>query len=92
MNYWINKVGNINEIIVQIAIAVLIGYIDDATGPKEHHYENRIVIVYEKYQCPVYCGVDHNHYVYFEGETNGMVIDKAKLGKRVKKKKNHQKK
>ena len=65
-------------------MAFLIGYIDDATGPKAYHYKSQIVIVYEKYQCPTYCGVDHSHYVYFEGESNGMVIEKSELGKKYK--------
>ena len=48
-----------------ILIAFAIGYIDDVTGPQPHYYENEIVIVDKKYQCPTYCGVDHNHSVYF---------------------------
>ena len=75
-----------------LLIAISIGYIDDATGPQSYHYKNQIVIVDKKYQCPSYCGVDHNHSVYFEGETNGMVIDKNQLGKKVKKKKSRKKK
>ena len=50
------------------------------------YYKNK------NYQCPKYCGVDHNHSVYFEGETNGMVIDKSKLGKKYKEKKSRRKK
>ena len=72
---------------ILIAIAMGIGFIDDATGHKEYYYGNRIVVVYGKYQCPVYCGVKHNHYVYFTSETNGMVIDENLLGKRIPKKK-----
>ena len=67
-----------------LIIAFLIGYIDDVTGPQSHHYEHEIVIVDKKYQCPTYCGVNHNHSVYFIGESNGMVIDKSKLGKKYK--------
>ena len=70
-----------------IIIAFAIGYIDDVTGPQPYHYENQIVIVDKKYQCPSYCGVDHRHHVYFEGEKHQMVIDKSKLGKKVKEKK-----
>ena len=70
-----------------IIIAFAIGYIDDVTGPQPYHYENQIVMVDKKYQCPSYCGVNHRHHVYFEGEKHQMVIDKSKLGKRVKEKK-----
>ena len=70
----------------------MVGYVNDRIGPQPHHYENKIVIVDKKYQCPKYCGVNHNHSVYFEGETNGMVIDKSKLGKRYKEKKSRKKK
>tara|TARA_R100000152_G_C6574585_1_gene40658 strand:+ start:175 stop:393 length:219 start_codon:yes stop_codon:yes gene_type:complete len=67
-----------------IAVAFLIGYVDDVTGPQPYHYGNEIVIIDKKYQCPSYCQVHHNHSVYYEG--NGMTIDKTKLGKKVKKK------
>tara|TARA_Y100000593_G_C4165726_1_gene264327 strand:- start:408 stop:620 length:213 start_codon:yes stop_codon:yes gene_type:complete len=70
----------------------MVGYIKDSIGPQPYHYKNKIVIVDEKYQCPKYCGVDHNHSVYFKGETNGMVIDKSKLGKKYKEKKSRRKK
>ena len=73
--------------LIMVALAFLIGFIDDYYKPKAYHYKNQVVIVYEKYQCPTYCGVDHNHYVYFEGESIGMVIDKNQLGKRYKEKK-----
>ena len=69
-----------------------IGFINDATGPNEYYYGNDIVVVYGKYQCPVYCGVKHNHYFYFTSETNGMVIDENLLGKRYKEKKSNRKK
>ena len=45
----------------------------------------------KKYQCPTYCGVNHNHSAYFKSETNGMVIDKNLLGNKVKSKKNRKK-
>jgi hypothetical protein len=70
----------------------VVGFVNDRVGPQPHHYENRIVIVDKKYQCPKYCGVSHNHSVYFEGESDGMVIDKSKLGKRYKEKKSRRKK
>ena len=70
----------------------MIGFIKDSVGPQPYHYENQIVIVDKKYQCPSYCSVNHNHSVYFEGETNGMVIDKSKLGEKYKEKKSRRKK
>ena len=69
----------------------MIGYIDDITGPQPYHYENQIVIVDKNYQCPTYCGVDHNHSVYFINESNGMIIDESKLGKKYKEKKSSKK-
>ena len=66
--------------LIMVALAFLIGYIDDITGPQPYHYQGEIVIVDRKYQCPTYCGVNHNHSVYYNSLTNGMVIDKNKLG------------
>ena len=63
-------------------------FINDKNKPKEYYYENRIVTVYDKYQCPTYCEVDHFHYVYFDSlmvNHGNMCIDKDKLGKRYKK-------
>ena len=77
--------------LIMLGLAILIGFIDDANKPKAYHYKNQIVIVDKKYQCPKHCGVNHNHSVYFEGETSGMVIDKNQLGKKFKEKKNRQK-
>ncbi len=74
-----------------LIIAFTIGYIDDVTGPQPYHYENQIVIVNKKYQCPSYCGVNHRHHVYFEGENHQMIIDKSQLGKKVKEKKSRKK-
>tara|TARA_B100000131_G_scaffold264310_1_gene261523 strand:+ start:458 stop:694 length:237 start_codon:yes stop_codon:yes gene_type:complete len=70
-----------------IGLAFLIGYLDDTYGPQPYHYENQIVIVDKKYQCPIYCDVNHRHHVYFEADSNQMVIDKSNLGKKVKEKK-----
>ena len=83
----------ISEIdIMMIAIAILIGYIDDVNSPKPYYYEDNIVIVDKKYQCPTYCEVNHNHHVYFESDSHRMIIDKNKLGPRYKIKKNNKKK
>ena len=79
---------NIVETIIIIGIAFTIGFISDATKPKEYYYEDRIVTVYKKYQCPKYCQVDHFHYVYFEdmmNEKDKMCIDREKLGEEYKK-------
>ena len=72
------------EDLIMVGLAFLIGYIDDVTGPQAHYYENQIVVVYKKYQCPTYCAVDHNHYVYFSSDSNGMTIDEERLGPRYK--------
>ena len=79
---------SIAETIIVIGIAFIIGFVSDATKPKEYYYEDRIVTVYKKYQCPEYCQVDHFHYVYFDSiivESGQMLIDKEKLGKEYKK-------
>jgi len=74
----------INTLII-IGVASLIGLVNEKTKPKEYYYENRIVTVYKKYQCPKYCEADHYHYVYYDStivEDSQMCIDKDKLGKR----------
>ena len=80
---------DIIETLIIIGIASLIGFISDKVKPKEYYYEDRIVTVYKKYQCPKYCQVNHFHYVYFDStimfNKNGMYIDKEKLGERYKK-------
>ena len=78
----------ITETIIILGIAFTIGFVNDKTKPKEYYYEDRIVTVYKKYQCPKYCGVRHFHYVYFEdlmNEKNKMCIDRNKLGEEYKK-------
>ena len=78
--------------IIMVILAFLIGYIDDATGPQLYHYQDEVVNVYKKYQCPKHCKIIHPHFVYFNSHTNGMVIDESLLGKKVKKKKSNKKK
>ena len=76
------------ETLILIGIFSIIGFVNEKTKPKEYYYENRIVTVYKKYQCPIYCEVNHFHYVYFDStivEHNNMYIDKEKLGERYKK-------
>ena len=77
--------------LIMVGLAFLIGYLDDVYGPQPYHYENQIVIVDRKYQCPTYCDVNHRHHVYFETDSFRMIIDKSKLGKKVKEKKNNKK-
>ena len=73
-----------------IVFALLIGYIDDVITPQAYHYQDIIVIVDKKYQCPKHCAVHHQHSVYYDGY--GMTIDKNQLGKKYKKKKSRRKK
>ena len=74
-----------------ILLALAIGYIDDiiVIGTK-YYYQDTIVEVNKKYQCPKHCAVKHQHSVFYEGY--GMTIDKNQLGKKVKKKKSRRKK
>ncbi len=74
-----------------ILLALAIGYIDDiiVIGTK-YYYQDTIVEVNKKYQCPKHCDVNHYHSVYFTGE--GMIIDKNQLGKKYKEKKSRKKK
>ena len=76
--------GNILETLILILIASILGFVNEKTKPREYYYENRIVTVYKKYQCPKYCEANHNHYVYYTSDTNGMIIDRSKLGKKFK--------
>ena len=75
---------DIIETLIIIGISVVVGFVSDRTGPQEHYYEGRIVSVYKKYQCPIYCEANHHHYVYYTSDTNGMIIDRSKLGKKFK--------
>ncbi len=70
--------------LIMIALAFTIGYIDDVTGPQKHHYQDTIVVVDKKYQCPKHCAVHHHHSVYYAPESQGMVVDKEKLGEKYK--------
>ena len=77
---------DIIETLIIIGILSVIGFVNDKTKPQEYYYENRIVTVYKKYQCPIYCEVDHFHYVYFDSlmvNHGNMCIDKDKLGKKL---------
>ncbi len=64
------------ETIVVIGIAFLIGFINEKNKPKEYYYENRIVTVYDKYQCPTYCQTDHFHYVHFDS----LIVEPGLMG------------
>jgi hypothetical protein len=78
--------------LVMIVLAFLIGYLDDITGPQHHYYQDTSVKVYKKYQCPNHCKIIHPHFVYYNSLTNGIVIEKSLLGKKIKVKKNKKKK
>ena len=78
----------ITETIIILGIAISVGIVNDKTKHKEYYYEDRIVTVYKKYQCPEYCQVNHFHYVYFDSlivEPGQMLIDKEKIGEEYKK-------
>ena len=79
--------GNILETLIVIVIFSIIGIVNEKTKPQEYYYENGIVTVYKKYQCPTYCETDHYHYVYYDSTLVGygnMYIDKSKLGDKYK--------
>ena len=79
---------------VGIILFVMLGYLDDLILPQYYFYEDTIVGVYRPYQCPVYCGADHPHLVYYDREITGeyrMCIDKSKLKEKYTKKR-HKKK
>ena len=79
--------GNLLETLIIILIASILGFVNEKTKPREYYYENRIVTVYKKYQCPKYCEIDHYHYVYYDSTLVGhgrQCIDKDKLGERYK--------
>ena len=43
-----------------------------------------VVQVNKKYQCPIYCGVEHDHFVYYTDKVEDekvMTIDKPKYKK-----------
>ena len=80
---------------VGIVLFVLLGYLDDLILPKYYFYEDTIVGVYKKYQCPTHCAVNHPHLAYYDREITGyyhMYIDKSKLGKKHRPKKSRKKK
>ena len=79
---------------VGIILVLLLGYLDDLILPQYYFYEDTIVGVYKKYQCPTYCGANHPHLVYYDKEITGdigMCIDKSKLKEKYTKKR-HEKK
>ena len=78
---------DIIETLIIIGIFSVIGIVNEKTKPQEYYYENGIVTVYKKYQCPKYCETDHYHYVYYDStvvEDGCMYIDKDKLGEKYK--------
>ena len=78
---------DIIQTLIIVGVLVVSGFVNEKTKPKEYYYENGIVTVYKKYQCPKWCQVDHFHYVYFDSLIVGpgqMLIDKEKIGERYK--------
>ena len=73
-----------------LVLAFTLGYMNNNLGPQSYHYQDTIVVVDKKYQCPNHCTIHHHHSVFYEGY--GMTIDKNQLGKKVKKKKSRRKK
>ena len=79
---------------VSIVLALLLGYLDDLILPKYYFYEDTIVGVYKKYQCPTHCAVNHPHLAYYDREVTGyyhMYIEKSDLKEKYTKKR-HEKK
>ena len=70
--------------LIMIILAFLIGYVDDAVGPKEYYHEGEVVVVYEKYQCPSYCGVKHAHYVSKDQFPEGSLVRVPKKERKLK--------
>ena len=73
---------------VSIILALLLGYVDDLILPKYYFYEDTIVGVNKRYQCPTHCAVNHPHLAYYDREITGyyhMYIDKSKLKERYSK-------
>ena len=71
--------------IVMIALAFTIGWINNNTGPQPYHYQDTIVVVDKKYQCPKHCAINHHHSVYYAPDSQGMIINKEQLGEKYKK-------
>ena len=71
-------------------LAFTIGYVDNNTGPQPYHYQDTVVVVDKKYQCPKHCAVKHHHSVYYAPESQGMVIEEELLGKKVKKRRKNE--
>ena len=79
--------SGLTETLITIAIAFLIGIVNDKLTPKMYYYKDSIVTVHKKYQCPKWCSVEHYHYVHYDTtivHRGGMVINKSILGKEYK--------
>lgn len=70
-------------------ICILIGITQDLTKTKqvaivdEYNYIN-VVQVSKQYQCPIYCKVEHNHFVYYTDKVKDkrlMTIEKPNYKK-----------
>ncbi len=78
--------------LIILVFAFLFGFISENIGPQKYHYNDEIVVVYDKYQCPTYCAVKHAHYVHYDKnitKNDKMHINKCDLGTKIKK--NHKK-
>tara|TARA_Y100001938_G_C8069338_1_gene422175 strand:- start:1428 stop:1676 length:249 start_codon:yes stop_codon:yes gene_type:complete len=66
--------------IVMVGLAILIGFINEKTGPQAYKIKGQLVYVYSKYQCPSYCDVHHMHYVSEDSiDKHSQKINKKKL-------------
>ena len=76
--------------LIILVFAFLFGFISERIGPQKYHYNDEIVVVYDKYQCPTHCAVNHSHYVYYDKnitKNDKMYINKCDLGTKIKKNK-----
>ena len=74
--------------LIFLGLAFLIEFISERVGPQEYYYKEEIVVVYDKYQCPIGCGIKHNHYVYYDKNITGnyrIYINQGDLDKKNKK-------
>tara|TARA_Y100000592_G_scaffold100754_1_gene182562 strand:- start:1759 stop:2022 length:264 start_codon:yes stop_codon:yes gene_type:complete len=76
--------------LIILALAFLLGFISNNTGPQTYEYKDGFVVVDSKYQCPKHCAVNHNHSVYYDEDikkSNRMYVNKDDLGEKIKKNK-----
>ena len=78
--------------LIILVFAFLFGFISERTGPQTYEYKDGFVVIDNRYQCPTYCAVNHNHFVQFkksgpgfDEKNNKMYINKDDLGAKIKK-------